>query len=1749
MPAPDTAAGTTVTNTTVTSTSTSTTTTNANANANAAASSRRSGRRKPDLNIDTAGPSPPPPPPPPRAPERERDRERNRDRGRESERDGGRDEQLRTPARERDPDQDFDRGYDRDRNRDRDRGRDDLHEHLHGLPRTPSDCSPRTSRALRVPDGGPGTGRDGADIETFLEGLTPVDLPPIDMPNTANERPEPPHRPTVRDSHDLSLSPRQVTRDSLVANMLLSLDQLSMSFGPSAASASSHTHEHHTYAGDDHDRALTLNSSYHHHHHQQLPRPSRSVNEHSHNHGHGHGHGHSYSSDYEGTDDASRISPRDRRRSNSGPSYHQHHHPTPGLGRINSLREVSQRSPGRQLHSRGGKGSKSSSMTSVDAAGGYAQVIGSQRWAKGIGRRSSSFDGETRSSPAPWQLEFAGSFLNDNFDAAPTPTIPGGPRKLTTAPSMPVMPVMAPPEPKADAKSSSKGSVPERRRSTRSSRSATLGRKAEPKFNTLRDAPPLLPDHDAAPAPHIGYGKSKDPVPSSNGVPQAKEKQGFFRRMFGSSKSAVSSPVTTPQIASFPPHKLSATPPPTSSRDGPMAQQATTHTLQKKTSSFFRRRKPSMTDSEPPPIPMAPSVRIPAMDRVEALSMSMQPEPSPITSLRRAMDPFLQGSPIQGPDTGALDSVLPSIEPHDVHDDEMDDHNNSPKNNNNNYNNSSGKTAAAAQDEGRTPRGFSPDYEPSPKAVIRKVDPEDHHLPAVATPSRAPVESSPMESPPKSFLRDNSDSEDGQSPMPKRKTKSNKTTPRPAEPRENSNKTLKPGIGNGNANARADGRTRSLSPAVSKSKSVPNLNKAARLSVRTSETRQQQQDQLPPPPLLLQTPRRDSNTLGVTPEVTTVVHSVPSLRVDSAEGSPKGSGKSTNADKPATQPSKSIDEPEIVIGEPTEDERQKAQQIYDGNEDFIQKDRAAAWMGEEGIVRQRTLRAYMELYDLEGQSVVASLRMVCQRLLLRAETQQVDRILIAFSKRWCACNVRHGFKSSDVIHTICYSIILLNTDLHMADIEHKMTRSQFIKNTMTTIRQAVLDSAPDAFERPSILPGKGGDADVRTSDEFKHNSFRASFIKPAGRPTSAIGVFTDSSPADTCGPLVKAPFDGPIRAWETQVEIVLKDIYASIRDDRLPLFGAENTPQTPSGLSVMGMLKRSPSVLSKAPSEGVASTRGRVPAEGSGTTNNTNKANSSRWNSKSRSRPRGFNTGFSSSRTSFEDANSVWTPTDSSATWSKLSLGRTHTSMSMDSFGSSYPRGDFQQSIGFANALSQAIIREDSALEASATAGGKDEVHVPLKSEQLLDDESLELAGPPWIKEGIVTHKHHLDGIDKRARDRNWTEVFAVIQKGQLSLFSFSPNKSARHKNRRGLGASQLPKGAVVGGGNWQDNATSQGTFSLRQTLASALPPPGYSRARPHVWALSLPTGAVHLFQVGTPEICKEFVNTANYWSARLSTHPLVGGISNIEYGWSEAIINSAATAAAASESTTSVGGAASNTNRPPSSTKGHSRPGSAVNAAAAAAATLTSLGRSSMQSGRSMRSASFDFAPVVVRPGSGSSGVLGGASLPRHLTGSSSNIPRHNTGGSTTQGVSTSKLPGDRIHITDWTPPTQPTRASPLSESDQLVSLLAYVRSIETELQSHNALRSPMLGAFSPRSGNAARAMANWERKSEYLLRESVKFRTYVEGLRLAAERRVGVYAEREGRKDEGGLGGKDGAGEEEEEVVLGGLGVPGKK
>jgi hypothetical protein len=119
-------------------------------------------------------------------------------------------------------------------------------------------------------------------------------------------------------------------------------------------------------------------------------------------------------------------------------------------------------------------------------------------------------------------------------------------------------------------------------------------------------------------------------------------------------------------------------------------------------------------------------------------------------------------------------------------------------------------------------------------------------------------------------------------------------------------------------------------------------------------------------------------------------------------------------------------------------------------------------------------------------------------------------------------------------------------------------------------------------------------------------------------------------------------------------------------------------------------------------------------------------------------------------------------------------------------------------------------------------------------------------------------------------------DVFVVIQKGQLNMFTFGS----------GSGGGMSSSGGAMGGGNWLSNATNVGEHMLAHSLAHILPPPGLPR-RPHCFVLTLSNGLGYFFQTGTEELANEWVSTCNYWAARQSKEPLSGGVSNMEYGWS----------------------------------------------------------------------------------------------------------------------------------------------------------------------------------------------------------------------------------------------------------------------
>ncbi|MCJ1356225.1 MAG: hypothetical protein MMC33_006219 [Icmadophila ericetorum] len=1524
-----------------------------------------------------------------------------------------------------------------------------------------------------------------------------------------------------RDSHDLSWSPKQ-TRDSVVDNMLLSLDQLFVGGGGGSPSRGSNNA---VYSGIDENYSVA---------------PHRDIGRQR-----GHTFSSSLSSDYdmslaELTTDYQNRSPRRHRPHHSGSNLQS------GLQRIDSVyvdddyskgidekfletgrATISGDRAGRPRHS-GRKGSKSSGSSSLD----FGHTLSGPRWQRSVERHSSSFDHgyEKKQGALPLTINtysHSPSISRPQFDyndfdeAAPTPTVPAGPRRNRSpppamfGPGIPYAPQMPPSTSSNNTlrrKSSLTYSGKHQNRLAKAEKPARTSNKQSIKYGRSH----ILEDADDASviaafadglvaSPAVPMFKSSETTLRSTSI-AARERPGFFKRVFGSSWSSTPSPKAAPALQPVPissrnsvrseSRNVQATPAPLVSRHSRSQGSGNMSNATKdlpplplnKKSSFFRRRKKSVSGEMPLP-PLPPQIQTELQGPVKAVQ---EIEPSPVSSLREVMKPFLNrpsssqllDKELESGDLGIHDvaylagyaarnesSRKPFIDlhrrtdsdpafvdggPNDLTLPEREDsqakvdpnlnlhapHESSYLHDSSSANESVDdqqifKAKLVAEDVQSSHQPSSPSSKVENDASVLHTDNE---LPtakptisdgkAVALDEHIPVKQMPLEVV-------NSNASNAETTL---------TTPRKPEPKfiatpeRVSSKRHSASLPNSptQRGSRLWLDTISATDITEKPKQplTPKytVSNSARQSIATIEDFKSASSQLASP--VNETPNTQDVPAQTLAEDTTGVR----------EEAPT----EAMVEAPSTEIlDEALDAPEFDSILPTEHDRLLAKQIFEGTNEEI-KPRAAPWLGDVGAERARVRRAYMELFDWQNLNILAGLRALCNRLFLKGETQQIDRILTAFSTRWCECNPNHGFKATDVVHTICYSILLLNTDLHMADIDSKMTRVQFIRNTMPSIRRVAADAAPDAFDtgRASIVPPLRGaiynaepstpidGSEKRPSLENKRPIYRLST-----RPSDHSGLDTTSVPStpldydpplDDCGPLVKTPFYGRLSTWEVQIEIVLKDFYNCIRQQRLPVQGDEvdGAPESIYQASVISgiannILRRTGSTLSKTGSES-NTMRGRF--------NELRTGPASRWSSKNRSRPRLLQSSTmpSSSRTSLDDGSSIMSPSASS-TWSRYSYGKTQTSMSVDSFASSFPKGDYKQSIGFANALSQAIIREEAAANST-----NDEITAVAP---LLEDESLELAGAPWAKEGILKHKHHLESVDKKAKDRNWTECFAVVEKGWMQLFSFNMNaKSMRQKAK-----SQKAAGGVVGGGNWAENAEPIGKYLLRQTIASALPPPGYSKARPHVWALSLPTGAVHLFQVGTPEIVKEFVSTANYWSARLSKEPLVGGVSNMEYGWSEHVINFALLPA--NENT-----------RAPSNANAGPRP--------------------SLQS--SIRSS-------IDHPGSNTK-------------------PR---------------LPGDRIIISDWTPPQQSMLPSALMEVDQLKGLSTYVKNIEEELQRHNELRSAMLLTFSPRHPNHTKAMTNWERKSAYLLREIVKFRTYIDSLQAAQVQKEKLLALKEVRKE----------------------------
>lgn len=749
-----------------------------------------------------------------------------------------------------------------------------------------------------------------------------------------------------RDPHDLSLSPKHAARTSIVDNMLLSLDQ----FAPGPSVLDDYRLFNSALESEMYNRAS-----------QDSPGQKRYR---------GNTFSSSLSSDTELGHDAGAGLYGNQlrgRRSNSSSNYQT------GLGRIGNGRNWE----GQRCHTTG-KASKSSGSSNVD----FGYTLSKGRRGSGSESCSASFDYGPRKGfiPFPETSDEYGELSYDETDAAPTPSVPAGPRKQCTPNSdysgaLNHQSSRTPVASRRNSLKSAHSSHPKKPRPENIGTSTLRSRDGDFKVigGTGLDIPPAMPASldPPAPSPTISFNKPAFPPPEPT---PTKERPGFFRRVFGSSKN--SSPAAPDQgLSESPslqssdtgsslnlkgkrqPYKNNTGSAGASGREGP-------HQVVNKKSSFFRRRKKSVIDSVPPPL-VIPQEFVPQIADSKA-------EPSPVSSLRQVMNPFLADASSLAfydskenarPETGAY--------------------------------NGGDQNAARLQKQKRgsafaTSSGSRPRHERD--APLSHSSTDDSGL-AYRT-----------EGPTTKYSR----LDHGSSADIRQGQYSHEYRQVPVRDKENSNDGVDKSSSHASqSEAVQQPNPSSLSPvAEDSSQRHASPVEAPRGDPPLSQNETKQNSHFAPPHDCPDASSKLSPAEGTNRSPTTSTseisnyHTASNTPVISYEESTSGEVNERKADSSGAAP----------VNGPMDTDREQARKLFDSQDQVVGNEPAAAWLGD--VDRAMTREAYMGLFNWTNMNILAALRCLCTRLVLKGETQQVDRVLDAFSTRWCECNPRHGFKSA-----------------------------------------------------------------------------------------------------------------------------------------------------------------------------------------------------------------------------------------------------------------------------------------------------------------------------------------------------------------------------------------------------------------------------------------------------------------------------------------------------------------------------------------------------------------------------------------------------------------------------------------------------------------------------------------------------------------------------------------------------------------
>ncbi|OBA20589.1 hypothetical protein METBIDRAFT_32567 [Metschnikowia bicuspidata var. bicuspidata NRRL YB-4993] len=569
---------------------------------------------------------------------------------------------------------------------------------------------------------------------------------------------------------------------------------------------------------------------------------------------------------------------------------------------------------------------------------------------------------------------------------------------------------------------------------------------------------------------------------------------------------------------------------------------------------------------------------------------------------------------------------------------------------------------------------------------------------------------------------------------------------------------------------------------------------------------------------------------------------------------------------------------------------------------------------------------YMGLFDWDA-SLVKATRKLCLKLYLKGESQEIDRLLSAFTKSYLKLHPVNVFCTQDFeqIYIVLYSLILLNTSLHNSEVgkKSKLSQADYIRNTLTTF----LLQNKKASRALSVKQKIQIECELNTY--YEDLSKRELYLKKGERPEKPMADASTNrySVAETI--LSSVSSNHSEHAYETATS-------SAFANGAVEMVNLSRQPSNVSTWSVDFDGKQRPSLAMKRISSAISTGSSSSTVMTNTHVNGHSPGNASRF---------GFSRALLSENANNKSVHSLrnYKSREKLRHSSRVSIstkdtGLTHKYSPDDAF-SMISFGDMPHlNLGHEPEPDQCKVEDfdiagfQDPLDLKLELQGAPYLKEGLLKLKILNNDMADLASPGEVNTSpeslalsIIAAKSGFFSFFLRDKGKDtataatlgtsnnpvfshkFTEYFVVVSKGELRLYSFDPKVVKKQQDKlkkveRKHAFYEFDKAAGeedddVGDGNWLNNAAHIGNYNLCSTYAQLERSiPGHqtssTSSQKVIFSLSFPRVSKRLpkkflFEAGTTEVANEFINTCNFWASKLTAVPtLEESMSSIEYGW-----------------------------------------------------------------------------------------------------------------------------------------------------------------------------------------------------------------------------------------------------------------------